>query len=129
MVGKSLGSSKSSSKIATLASVSVAPIPRANGSDRKHHTFPLSIKQNGRRVKQGGLIGAASIAITRHGRATCSLGCSNAGAADRAIPCQAPISAVLRCSRMVETGLCDNRRTVGLEAIERQVIEGIEKHL
>jgi DNA invertase Pin-like site-specific DNA recombinase len=35
----------------------------------------------------------------------------------------------LRCSRMVETGLCDNRRTVGLEAIERQVIEAIEKHL
>ena len=30
---------------------------------------------------------------------------------------------------MVETGLCDNRRTVGLVAIERQVIEGIEKHL
>jgi len=30
---------------------------------------------------------------------------------------------------MVETGLCDNRRTVGLLAIERQVIEGIEKHL
>jgi site-specific DNA recombinase len=37
--------------------------------------------------------------------------------------------AYLRCSRMVETGLCDNRRTVGLLAIERQVIEGIEKHL
>jgi site-specific DNA recombinase len=35
----------------------------------------------------------------------------------------------LRCSRMVETGLCHNRRTVGLGAIERQVTEGIERHL
>jgi site-specific DNA recombinase len=35
----------------------------------------------------------------------------------------------LRCSRMVETGLCDNRRTVALDDIEARVIAGIEKHL
>ena len=37
--------------------------------------------------------------------------------------------AYLRCSRMIETGLCDNRRTVGVDLIEDQVIHGIEKHL
>jgi site-specific DNA recombinase len=35
----------------------------------------------------------------------------------------------LRCSRMVETGLCDNKRTVALDDIETRVIGGIEKHL
>jgi hypothetical protein len=30
---------------------------------------------------------------------------------------------------MLETGLCDNRRTIGLEWIESQIIEGIEAHL
>jgi site-specific DNA recombinase len=35
----------------------------------------------------------------------------------------------LRCSRMIETGLCDNRRTVGLEAVENLVIRGLEEHL
>jgi site-specific DNA recombinase len=34
----------------------------------------------------------------------------------------------LRCSRMIETGLCDNRRTVSVEAVESIVLEGIEKH-
>ncbi len=37
--------------------------------------------------------------------------------------------AYLRCSRMLETGLCDNRRTIGVDAIEAIVIEGIEDHL
>ncbi len=37
--------------------------------------------------------------------------------------------AFLRCSRMIETGLCENRRTVGLASIEARVLEGIEKHL
>jgi hypothetical protein len=37
--------------------------------------------------------------------------------------------AFLRCSRLIETGLCDNRRTIGLAAIEHCVLEGIEKHL
>jgi site-specific DNA recombinase len=36
---------------------------------------------------------------------------------------------VLGCSRVRETGLCDNRRTVSLTAIESLVIEGVEKHL
>ena len=35
----------------------------------------------------------------------------------------------LRCSRMIETGLCDNRRTVGLNSIEDKVLQGIEQHL
>jgi site-specific DNA recombinase len=35
----------------------------------------------------------------------------------------------LRCSRMIETGLCDNRRTVGLNSIEDKVLQGIEEHL
>jgi site-specific DNA recombinase len=35
----------------------------------------------------------------------------------------------LRCSRMLETGLCDNRRTVGLNSIEYKVLQGIEEHL
>lgn len=35
----------------------------------------------------------------------------------------------MRCSRMVETGLCDNRRLIRIEAIERRVIDGIETHL
>jgi site-specific DNA recombinase len=35
----------------------------------------------------------------------------------------------LRCSRMIETGLCKNRRTVGIDAIETCVLEGIEHHL
>jgi site-specific DNA recombinase len=30
---------------------------------------------------------------------------------------------------MIETGLCDNRRTVGLEAVENLVIRGLEEHL
>jgi hypothetical protein len=30
---------------------------------------------------------------------------------------------------MLETGLCDNRRTIGLEWIESQIIEGIEANL
>ena len=30
---------------------------------------------------------------------------------------------------MIETGLCDNRRTVGVDLVEDQVIHGIEKHL
>jgi site-specific DNA recombinase len=37
--------------------------------------------------------------------------------------------AFLRCSQLIETGLCDNRRTIGLAAIEHCVLEGIEKHL
>jgi site-specific DNA recombinase len=35
----------------------------------------------------------------------------------------------LRCSRMIETGPCDNRTTVAVEWIESTVIEGIEKQL
>jgi hypothetical protein len=35
----------------------------------------------------------------------------------------------LRCSRMLETGLCNNKRTIGLEWVESQIIEGIESHL
>jgi site-specific DNA recombinase len=35
----------------------------------------------------------------------------------------------LRCSRMVETGLCDNRRTISLEWVESQIVQGIEVHL
>jgi len=35
----------------------------------------------------------------------------------------------LRCSRMVETGLCNNKRTVSLDAVEKRIIEGIEKEL
>lgn len=35
----------------------------------------------------------------------------------------------LRCSRMIETGLCDNRRTVSVETVESMVLAGIEKHL
>jgi site-specific DNA recombinase len=35
----------------------------------------------------------------------------------------------LRCSRMLETGLCDNRRTVSLQSIEDKVMQGIEEHL
>ena len=35
----------------------------------------------------------------------------------------------LRCSRMVETGQCENRVTVGVDLVEGRVLEGIEKHL
>ncbi len=35
----------------------------------------------------------------------------------------------LRCSRMVETGLCANRCTVGVELLEKRVLEGVEKQL
>src|ERR1700694_4405530 len=35
----------------------------------------------------------------------------------------------LGCSRVRETGLRDNRRTVSLSTIESLVIEGVEKHL
>jgi site-specific DNA recombinase len=35
----------------------------------------------------------------------------------------------LRCSRSVESGTCDNKRTVSLEAIEATVLHGIERHL
>jgi site-specific DNA recombinase len=35
----------------------------------------------------------------------------------------------LRCSRMIETSLCDNRTTVAVEWIESVVLEGIEKQL
>jgi site-specific DNA recombinase len=35
----------------------------------------------------------------------------------------------LRCSRMVETGLCENRCTVGVDLLEKRVLEGIEKQL
>jgi site-specific DNA recombinase len=35
----------------------------------------------------------------------------------------------LRCSRILETGLCDNRRTVSLQFIEDKVMQGIEEHL
>ena len=35
----------------------------------------------------------------------------------------------LRCSRMVETGLCGNRCTVGVDLLEKRVLEGIEKQL
>lgn len=37
--------------------------------------------------------------------------------------------AVLVCTRMKETGLCDNRRSIGREAIERLVLKGIEEQL
>ena len=36
---------------------------------------------------------------------------------------------VIGCSRAKETGLCNNRRTLSLNAIETRVIEGVEKHL
>jgi site-specific DNA recombinase len=35
----------------------------------------------------------------------------------------------LRCSRMIETGQCENRVTVGVDLVEGRVLEGIEKHL
>ena len=35
----------------------------------------------------------------------------------------------LRCSRTVESGTCDNKRTVSLDAIEATVLHGIERHL
>ena len=35
----------------------------------------------------------------------------------------------LRCSQMLETGLCDNRRTMSLQFIEDKVMQGIEEHL
>ncbi len=35
----------------------------------------------------------------------------------------------LRCSHMLETGLCDNRRTIGLDAIEKLVVDGLENKL
>jgi hypothetical protein len=35
----------------------------------------------------------------------------------------------LRCSRMVETGLCDNKRTIALSEIETRVLQGIANHL
>jgi site-specific DNA recombinase len=35
----------------------------------------------------------------------------------------------LRCSRMVETGLCGNRCTVGVDILEKRILEGIEKQL
>jgi site-specific DNA recombinase len=35
----------------------------------------------------------------------------------------------LRCSRMLESGACDNKRTVSLDAIEATVLRGIERHL
>jgi site-specific DNA recombinase len=35
----------------------------------------------------------------------------------------------LRCSRMVESGTCDNKRTVSLDAIEATVLHAIERHL
>jgi site-specific DNA recombinase len=35
----------------------------------------------------------------------------------------------LRCSRMVETGLCGNRCTVGVDLLEKRVLEGLEKQL
>jgi site-specific DNA recombinase len=37
--------------------------------------------------------------------------------------------AYLRCSRMVETGLCANRCTVGVDLLEKRVLEGVEKQL
>lgn len=36
---------------------------------------------------------------------------------------------VVGCSRQRETGLSDNRRTLGIAAIEARVLEGIEQHL
>lgn len=36
---------------------------------------------------------------------------------------------LLLCTRMKETGLCDNRRTIAREAIEALVLKGIEEHL
>ena len=35
----------------------------------------------------------------------------------------------LRCSRMLETGLCNNKRTIGLQWVKSQIIQGIEAHL
>ena len=35
----------------------------------------------------------------------------------------------LRCSRLLESGACDNKRTVSLDAIEATVLHGIEGHL
>jgi site-specific DNA recombinase len=35
----------------------------------------------------------------------------------------------LRCSRSVESGTCDNKRTVSLDAIEATVLHAIERHL
>jgi site-specific DNA recombinase len=35
----------------------------------------------------------------------------------------------LRCSRLLESGACDNKRTVSLDAIEATVLHGIESHL
>lgn len=35
----------------------------------------------------------------------------------------------LRCSRMVETGMCDNKRAVPVEAVESTVLAAIESHL
>ena len=35
----------------------------------------------------------------------------------------------LRCSRMIETGLCGNRCTVGVDLLEKRDLEGIEKQL
>jgi len=35
----------------------------------------------------------------------------------------------LRCSRLLESGACDNKRTVSLDAVEATVLHGIEGHL
>jgi site-specific DNA recombinase len=35
----------------------------------------------------------------------------------------------LRCSRMIESGICENKRTVSLDTVEATVLQGIEVHL
>lgn len=35
----------------------------------------------------------------------------------------------LRCSRMIESGICKNKRTVSLDTVEATVLHGIEMHL
>jgi site-specific DNA recombinase len=68
---------------------------------------------------------AASTATAPRARVICCPGCGSGYVVVR----RDKRGLVVGCSRVRETGLCDNGYTLGLEALETWVIESIDEHL
>lgn len=129
--GASSGTAKPSLKTRRPANASAAKIRAINGCQRKPGTFASSMPTPGPRFAPG----VKSAAAPRGSYATrlrkllsglVKCGCCGSGYVVGGNDKRGPL---LLCTRMKETGLCDNRRTIAREAIEALVLKGIEEHL